>query len=166
MSNSSPEGSKFTFAGIPVTAHKRDSKVNEICEKYAQDTKKLLETQIPKSSKLVLFRMCVNHELLFHMFVDNSTEDQWKKADDTMLDFFRKVTGKAGLPPELIQLSWEKGGLGSILPTTQKKAVDQWKKDNLVYDRDRIVKVKEGERTIFARVQQGVAKLNFEDQWE
>lgn len=72
----------------------RTKRVDDITKKYEEDIKLLLDAQIPKSCKLILFRMCINHQLLFHMFVDNSIEDDWKLADDVMKKFFREVIGR------------------------------------------------------------------------
>jgi len=36
------------------------------------------------------------------MFVDNSSENDWKGADDAMIKFFREVIGRKDLPETLI----------------------------------------------------------------
>lgn len=61
------------------------------------------------------------------MFVDDSKEEDWKQANEQMIQFMRKVTGVKDLSEELIELDGENGGLNTVLPITQKKAVDKWK---------------------------------------
>lgn len=60
------------FVGIPMTINGRTERVKEITDKYSAELKKLDEIDIPLQQKLNLFRICVNHEQLFHMFVEKS----------------------------------------------------------------------------------------------
>jgi len=69
----------------------REKRVEEVARNYMEDMDKLMNAQITKSSKLVMFRMCVNHQLLFYMFVDNSSVTDWEEADHKMLSFFRTI---------------------------------------------------------------------------
>lgn len=92
------------------------------------------------------------------MFVDNSTVTDWEEADRKMLSFFRTITNLPNLEKQWIEKPWEEGGLGTLFPTTQKKAVELWKSANLVMEGDRIVRIQSNERTLFARAQEAIVQ--------
>ena len=64
------------------------------------------------------------------MFVEKSKKDTWKETDKAALYFLRTVLGHNDMPEELVELPWECGGLDTILPNTQKMAVEKWKEKN------------------------------------
>lgn len=68
------------------------------------------------------------------MFVEKSDPNSWKEADDAALVFLRTVLGHQDLPEELIQLPWYEGGLDTILPNTQKQAVEEWRRKNIIIE--------------------------------
>jgi len=119
---------QILFAGVPLTTTERVQRVEEITSKYKKELQNLENLEIPQHHKLILFQACVNHEQLFHMFVEKSDLDSWEDANKAAIDYLQKILGIDDLPTELVELSWELGGLDTILPNTQKLAVNEWKK--------------------------------------
>lgn len=48
------------------------------------------------------------------------------------------MLGHGDMPEELIELPWKEGGLDTILPNTQKLAVENWKKKNIITENGKV----------------------------
>lgn len=99
------------------------------------------------------------------MFVEKSGRNSWREADGAALKFLQKVLGHNDLPEELIELPWNEGGLDTILPNTQKQAVEEWKKKNIVVEDGRTV-IRQDNGTIFSRVQKEIIKPELVKRWK
>ena len=85
------------------------------------------------------------------MFVEKSELGAWAEADKAALKFMRDILGREEIPEELIELPWEEGGFDTMLPNSQRLAVEKWMEKN-IKEVDGVRIMVEDKKTLFSRI--------------